>query len=275
MGYVNRKYKYSGVILQKDGCFFSKWWLLYKYDKPKGGVGAWRTIALPNAMGRSKYSLDERTKIITNFLRVTREIIDIEGIEQVSIRKVAKNAGFNSATLYLYFKDADELITLASLRFLENYCRTLAMDTHLLTSDYDVYLHTWKVFCQYAFEQPRVFDRLFFFPHSIPLEDTIKRYYEIYPHQLDSFDGVVKEMLYAGSLASRNMKVLHPLVDDGYIQEKDVDLINDITVCYFRKLLEDQCAQGGALASERLTEQLLSGIEFLLHKPENVVRMSQ
>ena len=79
-------------------------------------------------MGRSKYSPEERERIITTFIRAAREIVDLEGVENVSIRKVASLAGFNSATIYLYFKDLDELITLASISYLENYCRTLAAD---------------------------------------------------------------------------------------------------------------------------------------------------
>ena len=64
-------------------------------------------------MGRNRYTPQERNKITATFIRCTREIIDLEGIQQVSIRKVAQTAGLNSATLYLYFDDADELITLA------------------------------------------------------------------------------------------------------------------------------------------------------------------
>lgn len=215
-------------------------------------------------MGRSKYSEEERERIIVTFIRATREIVDLEGIENVSIRKVASLAGFNSATMYLYFKDIDELITLASMSYLENYCRTLAADIPQMKTPLDTYIHTWEVFCQYAFTYPNVFYHLFYKPHSAPLEETIHRYYQIYPHQLDNISGTLHHMLYSGALENRNRQILLPLVEQGMIRAEDVDMINALTVCYFRRLLEEKCEQAGALASGRQTERFLSAIRFLL-----------
>lgn len=200
------------------------------------------------------------------FIRATREIVDLEGIENVSIRKVAARTGFNSATMYLYFKDIDELITLACMSYLENYCRTLAADLAQMETPLDTYIHTWKVFCQYAFAYPDVFYHLFYKVHSTPLEETVHRYYQIYPHQLENIGGTLYQMLYSGALENRNRQVLLPLVEEGLIRAENVDMINVMTVCYFCRLLEEKCAQAGALASERQTEQFLSAIYFLLHR---------
>ncbi|OQY42980.1 MAG: hypothetical protein B6227_00235 [Fusobacteriia bacterium 4572_74] len=49
-------------------------------------------------------------------------IIKEEGVEKVSIRKIAKITGYNSVTLYTYFKNLDYLILLSSIKFLkENF----------------------------------------------------------------------------------------------------------------------------------------------------------
>lgn len=201
-----------------------------------------------------------------NFIRCTREIIDLEGVDQITIRRVAQVAGFNSATLYLYFKDADELITLASMSYLENYCRTLVADIPQLKTARDIYLHTWKVFCLHAFSNPKVFYRLFYYAHSKPLRETVARYYRIYSAQLEQVSGPVREMLLEGTLYERNLKVLQPLAAAGDLAESDLTLINDLTVCYFRKLLEESCVQNGILANERRTAQLLAGVNFLLSR---------
>ena len=214
-------------------------------------------------MGRNRYTPQERNKISATFIRCAREIIDLAGIEQVSIRKVAQTAGLNSATLYLYLDDADELITLASMSYLENYCRTLAADIPRLQNAYEIYLHTWKVFCLHAFSHPLVFYHLFFHPHSKPLEETVLRYYEIYPVQLAVTDGPVREMLLAGDLGARNRKVLTPLAREGFFPEEQLPLINDLTICYFRQLLEECRSQAGALAHQQQTERMLTAIRFL------------
>ena len=195
-------------------------------------------------MGRNRYTPQERNKITATFIRCTREIIDLEGIQQVSIRKVAQTAGLNSATLYLY-------------------CRTLAADIPQLQSAYEIYLHTWKVFCLHAFSHPLIFNHLFFRPHSKPLAETVLRYYEVYPSQLAVTDGPVREMLLAGDLATRNQKVLAPLAQEGFFPAEHLLLINDLTICYFRKLLEECGAQAGTLANQQQTERMLAAIEFL------------
>ena len=207
-------------------------------------------------MGRNRYTPQERNKITANFIRCAREIIDLEGIQQVSIRKVAQTAGLNSATLYLYFDDV------------ENYCRTLAADIPHLQSAYEIYLHTWKVFCLHAFSHPLIFYHLFFRPHSKPLAETVLRYYEIYPGQLAVTDGPVREMLLAGDLEARNQKVLAPLAQEGFFPAAHLPLINDLTICYFRKLLEECDAQSGTLANQQQTDRMLAAIQFLTAKSE-------
>ena len=72
-------------------------------------------------MGRMKYTEEERSRIMISFIQATRKIIDTEGIDQVSIRKIANQTGMNSATMYLYFSNADVLITIASMSYLEKH----------------------------------------------------------------------------------------------------------------------------------------------------------
>ena len=116
-------------------------------------------------MGRMKYTEEERSRIMITFIRATRKIIDTEGIRQVSIRKIANLTGMNSATMYLYFPDSDVLITMASMGYLERYCRTLAADMAKMTAPEEVLRHTWDVFCRYAFEFPDIFYHIFFAFH--------------------------------------------------------------------------------------------------------------
>ena len=73
-------------------------------------------------MGRTRYTEEERGKIMTLFIQAAREIIDSEGLGKLSIRKIANLTGMNSATLYLYFPDSDVLTTMALMGYLETYC---------------------------------------------------------------------------------------------------------------------------------------------------------
>jgi AcrR family transcriptional regulator len=202
--------------------------------------------------------------MLSLFIRTTREIIDSEGMEQVSIRKIGQRSGYNSATFYSYFQDLDELITISSMSYLEDYCGALARELRQPRSSLDTYLLTWELFGQYAFTYPQVFQRLFFHPHSKPLAESIARYYECFPQQLACIDGAVKQMLRGGSLEERDIPVLAPLAAEGLIRPQDAELISELAVSHFRSLLEEKCAAGDGADNDALLARQMLAVRFLL-----------
>ena len=232
-------------------------------------------------MGRKKYTPEERTRVVASFVRAAARIIETDGLSGVSIRRVATEAGYNSATLYLYFNDLDELLTLACVSYLEGYCRELANTADQMQTPEETYFHTWEVFCKHAFSLPEVFYHLFFAEHSVAVNKTVDRYYRIYPSSLASLDGVINNMLHEGDLLDRNLSVLEPLADEGHIDAADVPLVNELTICYFYRMLSKRCqqirdarddagesprdvGQRDASIVEGLTRQFLDAAHFLL-----------
>ena len=61
------------------------------------------------------------------FIEETYRIISTEGREALSIRRLARDMHCNSANIYRYFKDLDELVTYASLRYLTAYLGDVAV----------------------------------------------------------------------------------------------------------------------------------------------------
>lgn len=58
------------------------------------------------------------------FVEATKEILKGEGSKALSVRNIAERAGYSYATLYNYFKDQTELISLSLLDF-KDECRDL------------------------------------------------------------------------------------------------------------------------------------------------------
>ena len=216
-------------------------------------------------MGRNKYTPEQRAQIITTFLSAATKILRTEGVKGVSIRKVAAMAGYNSATLYLYFKDVNDLITLASIGYLEGYCRTLANSRGQMTDALSTYLYAWQVLSRYATAHPDVFYQLFFGEHDEPLSASVERYYSIHPGELANLDDGIIQFLTRGDLADRNRFLLDRLAATGTVDASKVENINLLTVAYFKSLLEElMSARGTEVPAEFVPDRMDQMNRFLL-----------
>lgn len=216
-------------------------------------------------MGRAKYTAEERKNIIATFIEAAHEIIDEEGVQGASIRKIANRTGFSSATLYLYFNDINELVMLASIDYLEQYCKELVCRSTPDESPMDFYFKSWQLFCKHVFVYPRVFKNLFFSSHAFSVDEVVRRYYSIFPQQLDNINGRALAMVLAGDIAERNLQALRPYTQQIGYSEDETLLINDITVCYFKNYLERaEDMELNPEGIELLTSYFLEGIRFII-----------
>ena len=214
-------------------------------------------------MGRSRYTEEERIQITAAFLSCTRQIIDREGLDALTIRRVAQCAGFNSATLYLYFKDIDELITMACIGYLEDYFHTLTEEFPEDTDPRAHYRRVWRVFITQAFAHPEIFLHLFFRQHSLPMHEILAHYNQLTASHPTLYGVSVPQLLMAGSLPDWNLHLMQPLIDSQYIPASQAGMINELMLCYFKKLLEDACGED-APSPETLLDKMMDLGAFLL-----------
>ena len=52
----------------------------------------------------------KKKRVMMYFIEATQELILDEGLEKLSIKKIAEKAGYNSATIYNYFENLEVLI---------------------------------------------------------------------------------------------------------------------------------------------------------------------
>lgn len=81
------------------------------------------------------------------FINAALEIIEEEGIDSLSIRKTAEKAGYNSATLYHYFSDFEELRIFSAMKYLDQYAKDLPAYLEPVTRPLERYLKIWECFC--------------------------------------------------------------------------------------------------------------------------------
>ena len=90
------------------------------------------------------------------------KIMEKDGAEDLSIRRIAKELGCSSAALYRYFNSKSELMYYVSLNTLEGYIIRLNQAEKTWRGVWDIYVGVWYCYSQEAFRHPKDYNRLFF-----------------------------------------------------------------------------------------------------------------
>lgn len=168
------------------------------------------------------------------YIQITSEILEEEGIEGVTIRKVADRAGCTSAVLYKHFENKEHLIMLASTRFLEGYItefmkQTVRKDITSIQMD----LILWKCFIYEAFKNRPYYELMFFSEHKDMLEDCVYEYYQLFPEVQRKFDGFTASIIFSNNLSEREFIRLRRAANAGLITLENASLLGRLAVAVF------------------------------------------
>ncbi len=177
-----------------------------------------------------------RTRTMRYFIDAAQSILEQEGLQGLTIRKVADMAGYNSATLYSYFENLDHLAFYASLKYLRNYLLKL-QELKQPHDGLQRFLEIWRCFATEAFTYPDHYYNVFFAPQRFQFNDSIRRYYEIYSEDLENLSEDLLPMLQETNIYKRDFEALKRCADQGYFQENRIPEINDILVLLFESYL--------------------------------------
>lgn len=180
----------------------------------------------------------QRKRIMLYFINATEELIDEDGIEGITLRKIADKAGYNSATLYNYFENLDHLIFYASMRSIKDYAH--ALNTYLMDAknSMDIFLKVWECFCDYSFDNPEIYNAIFFPNLDKDIEHYIGEYYNLFPLDLKINNENISTMLLKRDINKRGETIVIGCVDEGFIRSEDADKLNDMTLLIFEGMLK-------------------------------------
>ncbi|MEG0988926.1 MAG: TetR/AcrR family transcriptional regulator [Clostridium sp.] len=168
----------------------------------------------------------KKKRIMIYFIEATEKLMEEEGIDSLSIRKIATVAGYNSATLYNYFEDLDHLILFASIRHLKKYVVDLYNSIKKEMDALETYRVIYRKFSEAAFTSPEIFYNMFFGHYSSKLSQVLRQYYELFPDELGEHKGFIRSMLNEGNIYQRDMTFMDALVEEGFVKaEKAADTV--------------------------------------------------
>ncbi len=179
----------------------------------------------------------QKKRIMSYFIEATNQIIENEGIDSITIRKVSDIAGYNSATLYNYFENLDHLIFFSSMKYLKEYVLSLPEYLKNSKDPIDKYLRIWECFCKHSFRKPRIYYTIFFDKFSNSLNDDIKEYYSIFPEELGKQSKDILSMLLGQNVYDRNRSILESCIPKDLIKEEDLEEVNEMNLLIYSGML--------------------------------------
>ena len=159
---------------------------------------------------KEKTTEDKKTlkkqRIRTYFLEAAREIILNDGVESVTVRKVADMAGYSYATIYNYFSDLNQLLWEVKKLMINDIVEALYKKMAGMTKDVDGIKKCFKMYVEYFIVNPNVF-RFFYFHHlSKPAGETGENEEE--PDFDAMWEETFKEFVISGKIRAEDIEVL-------------------------------------------------------------------
>lgn len=161
-----------------------------------------------------------------DYIQKTREIIDAEGVEAVSIRRIAKEMGCSSASLYRHFENLTELVYFAEIHTLGGYINRLNEAQQKWTNIWDYYVGIWDCYSREAFRNRTAYNLLFLQFENEKLNISFKEYYKMFPEALANTNEFFMEMLETSDFMGRDFKICMKCVAEGVLKEEDAPRLN-------------------------------------------------
>ncbi|MFW5786820.1 MAG: TetR/AcrR family transcriptional regulator [Halanaerobiales bacterium] len=169
----------------------------------------------------------KKKRIMKIFINSTTEVIEKEGIENVTIRKVADIAGYNSATLYNYFDNCKQLVFFAATNFISEYVEEMPEYIEKGENTLQKLLLMWECFCLHTFRKPKIYYAIFQEDVGEKPENLVELYYKIFPEELKDAPEELVPMLLESRLSRRAEIAMQPCIEEGYFAAEDEEEIDE------------------------------------------------
>lgn len=210
--------------------------------------------------------LIQKRRIMKYFIEAAYQLIEEEGLELLTIRKVADLAGYNSATLYNYFENLDNLVAFASLKHLKAYSADLPKFTKDADNSLERYFKIWECYCHHSFSNPKQYHKIFFEKFSNGFDESLKEYYSIFPRELTTKERKeLHPMLLKHNINERNIITLRSCAEDGFFNESDLYQISDISILIYQGMLDRIINGLSDAALDESVKTTISNMKAALH----------
>lgn len=187
----------------------------------------------------------KKQRIKTYFLEAAKEIITTEGVENVSVRKVADMAGYSYATIYNYFADVNELLWDVKIVMIKDLVGFIQKKMEQSVYNVDGIKKLFKTYIAYYLKNPNIFKFFYFHQLSKPVKN---------PEEIEkepNYDDMWKE-------------TFKGFVLEGTLDEKDIEVISKIFIYAIHGMLTLNVSYNDDLTEEKVYQDLEKMVDYLL-----------
>ncbi|GAK08263.1 TetR/AcrR family transcriptional regulator [Geomicrobium sp. JCM 19038] len=208
----------------------------------------------------------KRRRMWKYFIEATAEIIEDEGYDNITIRKIADKAGYNSATIYNYFSELSHLIFFASMRFMKPYTTSFLEAIKKDDTAIGQYLLGWECFCDYSYREPRLFHTVFMMNIGREPQDLFEQYYDLYEADIIDFPETLKPALYERNVATRGEVLLEAAAKEGHIHKDHIEAMTQMTTLIWQGMLMNILNQRTKMTAEEAKHETMIYIRNVINQ---------
>ena len=155
------------------------------------------------------------------FVEAASKIIKDEGVSALTIRRLSRKLNCNSANVYYYFEDMEELIIYASMESFTDYLVAVSHQYEIEDS-LEAYCGGWKCFIEMSAEQPQLFEKLVYGKYNEKLGSISLEYYSLFPERYVRLNShIANSIMDVGFSGRSNRLILGRCIDEGYFSTEE------------------------------------------------------
>lgn len=186
-------------------------------------------------------SLLKKQRVMNYFLEAASEIASESGLDSITIRNVSERAGYNSATLYNYFENLDELVAFTVIRHISAYLTDISVRiTNYKDNPIGSHLCIWRSLCLHSFRYPHIFSHAYASSYQEMdfIQSKIMEYTDIFPETFSGhFDQDILKTFFVSSSAEHDRMIMQPLIDLNILTLETIDELNYYATVLYNGLL--------------------------------------
>ncbi len=206
----------------------------------------------------------KKKRILKAFIKSVRTVINEEGIEKVTIRKIAKMAGYNSATIYNYFENLNQLKFFGAISFLDDYVKSIPFYLNKSDNTLEQFLLIWRCFVKHSFENPKIYYAIFTENIGANSENLFKKYYQLFPEELENIPKKYIPMLLESKLYKRCSVHIKPCIEEGYFSTETAYKVDERIRLMYHGMLSLMVKNRLNYSHDKATEVFMNYISDLV-----------